>query len=54
MVAYIVIGVISAVVMYCVIRGADVRPQNPYEADRDLEEQQDAETKILKERSCRH
>ena len=51
MVACVVIGAIAAFAMYCVIRGADVRPRNPYEADRDLDAQQDAVTKILKERN---
>ena len=51
MVACVVIGAIAAFVMYYVIRGADVRPRNPYEADRDLDAQQDAVTKILKERN---
>jgi len=51
MVACVVIGAIAAFVMYCVIRGADIRPQNPYEAAKDLDAQQDAVTKILKERS---
>ena len=54
MVACVVVGAIAAFVMYCVIRGADIRPQNPYEADRDLEAQQDAVTKILKERNRRY
>ena len=52
MVACVVIGAIAAFVMYCVIRGADIRPRNPYEAAKDLDAQQDAVTKILKERSC--
>lgn len=54
MVACVVVGAIAAFVTYCVIRGADVRPQNPYEAYRDLEAQQDAVTKMLKERNRRH
>lgn len=54
MVACVVVGAIAAFVMYCVIRGADIRPQNPYEANRDLKAQQDAVTKILKERSRRN
>ena len=54
MVACVIIGAIAAFVMYCVVRGADIRPQNPYEANRDLEAEQDAVTKILKERNCRH
>lgn len=51
MVAFIVIGVIFASAMYCVVRGADIRPRNPYEAAKDLDAQQDAVTKILEERS---
>lgn len=51
MVAFIVVGAIAAFVMYCVVRGADIRPRNPYEAAKDLDAQQDAVTKILKERS---
>ena len=52
--ACVVAGAIAAFVMYCVIRGADIRPRNPYEANRDLEAEQDAVTKILKERNRRH
>ena len=54
MVACVIIGAIAAFVMYCVVRGADIRPQNPYEANRDLEAKQDAVTKTLEERNCCH